>query len=46
MALDGKTTAQIRDRLFTGRRPAPREYEYMNKGKDVTPKYNWATKQI
>jgi len=46
MALDGKTTAQIRDKLFADRRLAPREYEYLNKGKDITPKYNWATKQI
>jgi DNA invertase Pin-like site-specific DNA recombinase len=46
MALDGKTTAQIRDKLFADRHLAPREYEYLNKGKAVTPKYNWATNQI
>jgi DNA invertase Pin-like site-specific DNA recombinase len=46
MALDGKTTAEIRDKLFADQRLAPREYEYFNKGKDITPKYNWATRQI
>ena len=46
MALLGKTTAQIRDKLFADRRLAPREYEYLNKGKEITPKYNWATRQI
>ena len=46
MALDGRTTAQIRDKLFSDRRLAPREYEYMNKGRDITAKYNWATRQI
>ena len=46
MALDGKTTAQIRNKLFADHIPAPREYEYMNQGKDFTPKYNWATRQI
>jgi len=46
MALDGKTTAQIRDKLFADRQLAPREYSYINKGKDITPKYNWAARQI
>lgn len=46
MSLDGKTTAQIRDKLFAERRLAPREYEYRNKGKDFTPTFNWATRQI
>ena len=46
MALAGMTTAQIRDKLFTDRQPAPREYEYLKKGKDITPKFMWATKQI
>jgi hypothetical protein len=46
MALEGMTTAQIRDKLFADRQPAPREYEYLNKGKDITPKYMWATKQL
>lgn len=46
MALDGKTTAQIRDKLFSDRRLAPREYEHRNKGKDITPEFNWATRQI
>jgi DNA invertase Pin-like site-specific DNA recombinase len=46
MALDGKTTAQIRDNLFADRRLAPREYEYVNKGKEVTPKFNWTTQAI
>ena len=46
MALDGKTTAQIRDKLFADQRLAPREYEYSNKGKDIMPKYNWTSRQI
>jgi ParB family chromosome partitioning protein len=46
MALGGMTTAQIRDKLFADRCLAPREYEYLNKGKDITPKYNWASRQI
>ena len=46
MALDGKTTTQIRDKLFADQRLAPREYEYFNKGKDIMPKYNWTTRQI
>jgi DNA invertase Pin-like site-specific DNA recombinase len=46
MALEGKTTAQIRDKLFADRRLAPREYERMTKGKDIVPAYNWASKQI
>jgi len=46
MTLDGKTTAQIRDKLFADRQLAPREYDYINKGKDITPKYNWASRQI
>jgi DNA invertase Pin-like site-specific DNA recombinase len=46
LALEGMTTAQIRDKLFADRQPAPREYEYLNKGKDITLKYNWATQRI
>jgi DNA invertase Pin-like site-specific DNA recombinase len=46
MALEGRTTAEIRDKLFSDRQPAPREYEYMNKGKDVMPKCMWRTQQI
>ena len=46
MALNGKTTAQIRDKLFADRHLAPREYEYTNKGKDIIPKFNWTTRQI
>ena len=46
MALDGKTTAQIRDKLFADHHLAPREYAHLNKGKDITPKYIWATRQI
>jgi len=46
MALDGKTTTQIRDKLFADRRLSPREYEYTNKGKDITPEFNWTTRQI
>ena len=46
MALEGKTTAQIRDKLFADHILAPREYEYLNKGKDITPKFNWTTQQI
>lgn len=46
MAQSGKTTAQIRNILFADRILAPREYEYQNKGKDIIPKFNWATKQI
>jgi DNA invertase Pin-like site-specific DNA recombinase len=46
MALDGMTTAQIRDKLFADRCLAPREYEYINKGKDITPKYGWSSRQI
>ena len=46
LALEGKTTGQIRDRLFTDRQPAPREYEYLNKGKDITPKFMWTTQRL
>jgi len=46
MALDGMTTAQIRDKLFADRCLAPREYINISKGKDIIPKYNWATRQI
>ena len=46
MALDGRTTAQIRDKLFADKHLAPREYDYSNKGKDIIPKYNWTTRQI
>ena len=46
MALDGKTTAQIRDKLFADRCLAPREYEYINKGRDIVPIYNWTTQRI
>ena len=46
MALDGKTTGQIRDRLFADRQPTPREYEYLNKGKDVAPKFMWTTQRL
>jgi len=46
MALAGKSTAQIRDKLFTDRHLAPREYEYWNKGKNFSPKYIWGTRQI
>ena len=46
MALKGKTTAQIRDKLFADKRLAPREYVYLNMGKDITPKYNWSSRQI
>jgi DNA invertase Pin-like site-specific DNA recombinase len=46
MALDGKTTAQIRDKLFADCQPAPREYEYLNKGKEVIPKCMWPTSQL
>ena len=46
MALGGMTTAQIRDKLFIDRQLTPREYEYLNKGKDITPKFMWATRQI
>ena len=46
MALEGMTTAQIRDKLFAERRPTPKEYERLNKGKDFVPKCMWATQQI
>ena len=46
MALEGMTTAQIRDKLFADRKPTPKEYEHLNKGKDIVPKYMWATQQI
>ena len=46
MALDGRTTAQIRDKLYADRHLAPLEYAYMNRGKEIAPKYNWATRQI
>jgi DNA invertase Pin-like site-specific DNA recombinase len=46
MALGGKTTAQIRDKLFADRRLAPKEYDYQKKGKDIMPEFNWTTRQI
>ena len=46
MALKGMTTAQIRDKLFADRQPTPREYEYLNKGKVITPTLMWLTKSI
>jgi len=46
LALAGKTTAQIRDKLFADRRLSPREYEYINKGKDITPGFNWYSRQV
>ena len=46
MALNGKTTAQIRNKLFADRRLAPMEYDYHKKGKDIIPEFNWTTRQI
>jgi hypothetical protein len=46
MALIGKTTAQIRDKLIADKQLAPREYGYLNKGKDIIPEFNWTSKQI
>jgi DNA invertase Pin-like site-specific DNA recombinase len=46
MALDGKTTSQIRDKLFANRILAPREYEHLNKGEDITPDFNWPTRSV
>jgi DNA invertase Pin-like site-specific DNA recombinase len=46
MALDGKTTAQIRDTLFADRRPTPREYESLNMGKDIVPEFLWASNRL
>jgi DNA invertase Pin-like site-specific DNA recombinase len=46
MALDGKSTAQIRDKLFADRHLPPREYEYLNMGKDIEPTFLWATHRI
>ena len=46
MALDGKTTAQIRDKLFADRQPTPREYEYLNMGKDIVPEFLWASNRL
>jgi len=43
MTLDGKTTAQIKDKLFAHRRLAPREYDYQKKGKDIIPEFNWSS---
>ena len=46
MALEGLSTSQIRDRLFTARVPAPREYEYMQRGKEFEPRYIWPTRSV
>jgi DNA invertase Pin-like site-specific DNA recombinase len=46
LALEGLSTSQIRDRLFIAKFPSPREYEAIKSGKDVVPKFMWATKQI
>ena len=46
MALEGKTTAQIRDKLFADHRPTPREYEYLNMGKDIVPEFLWDSHRL
>jgi DNA invertase Pin-like site-specific DNA recombinase len=46
LALEGLSTSQIRDRLFMAKFPSPREYDAIKSGKDVVPKFMWATKQI
>ena len=46
MALDGLSTAQIRDKLFEARCPSPKEYSLMKQGKEVVPKFMWPTRSI
>jgi len=46
LALEGFSTAQIRDRMFQAQFPAPREYSLMKQGKDVVPKFMWPTSTI
>jgi len=43
MALEGKTTAQIRDKLFADRHLAPREHKYLSMGIDIISKDNGIT---
>ena len=46
MALDRQSTAQIRDRLFEQKSPAPREYSQIKRGKVSEAKCIWRTCQI
>jgi DNA invertase Pin-like site-specific DNA recombinase len=46
MALDGFSTPQIRDKLFTMKYLTPKEYADMKRGKDVKPKYMWSTRAV
>lgn len=46
LALDGLSTAQIRDRLFAERRLPPKEYFDIQRGKDIEPRYMWPTRSI
>ena len=46
MALDGLSTAQIRDKLCTAKYPTPREYIEMKRGKEILPEYMWTARMV
>lgn len=45
-ALDGLSTAQIRDKLFEAKHLAPREYSRLQQGKELDHQYQWNTRAI
>lgn len=46
LALNGLSTAQIRDKLCAARHPTPREYIEMKRGKDILPECLWTARMV
>jgi DNA invertase Pin-like site-specific DNA recombinase len=46
MALEGQSTTQIRDKLFTDKIPTPNEYRNLKQGKDIVPAFVWSTRMV
>ncbi|MDR0223267.1 MAG: recombinase family protein [Oscillospiraceae bacterium] len=46
LALDGCTTAEIRDALFKNAYPTPLEYNKMERGKECSPSCRWDTQAV
>ena len=46
MALDGLSTAQIRDKMCAAKYPTPQEYIDTKRGKDVLPECMWTARMV
>ena len=46
LALEGNSTAQIRDELCAAQYPTPQEYIDLKRGKDITPQCMWTARMV